>query len=698
MAEKRIGRISVDLLGSIAKELGSLRGIPVMAYELIQNAEDSGATECVFNINDDGIELILNSTFTKCSDRESETCAGLHGNTQFGCNWHNIRNIAAGQKAENEPDAIGRFGIGFLSVYQVTDTPIISSDGLTLRFDPGNRFESVVFDDSEVIDQTVIQLPWAFDQNSEARRRFHTAPIMKVADFNGYAEDFGNAADEALLFLTKLKRIEVNRNGNRIHSVEVHDKPKNVREIVLGPRTIRQNWYRITDKNVNQLQAIEEKNAIIKRQNRKHLVDIAIPISGVSHGQGRLYAFLPTDETFQLPIRINGDFFPDPSRKRILFTESFADDGNVQWNHAIIASAAELLAKNISTLKDILDPDQFWRLVSGAREMSARLNDVGSDRPKSYGEFWDWIKGEIGKYPVVPCEGNVRKKISESLIVHEPNLGLKRLVATDLGLYPVASNMKSHLVILAELGAPTFDLHSLISAAQTCKWVLNSSSEISAGLVESRYRPLWEVLDGMLSAHKDLEDNPSIPILRALPIFLSDRLLPVNLDDHVLLEKATLTETARAIFPDISFLSFDIFSYKSIRGVSKVFDLAYVLECLEEILNIQSLHQSKLYDLYNLLNDISYSRVILLPEKENLRGLQIWPTTDGSYVNGQQAVIPGDFTDPLGVANLLDVKRINKSGQNLLEKTLEVSRLTVESYVLDVLPQKFQESKIEISS
>ena len=114
MAEERVGKLTVNLLGNIARALTSLRGIDVMAYELIQNAEDSHATKMVINVDDDGIRIFTDSVFRKCLDREADNCLGLNGNKDHKCDWHNIREIAGGEKGLNETQSIGRFGIGFM--------------------------------------------------------------------------------------------------------------------------------------------------------------------------------------------------------------------------------------------------------------------------------------------------------------------------------------------------------------------------------------------------------------------------------------------------------------------------------------------------------------------------------------------------------------------------------------------------------
>ena len=51
----------------------------------------------------------------------------VYNNAEFSEeNWKSISNVAARAKADDRTQ-IGKFGIGFISVYNVTDSPIIYS-------------------------------------------------------------------------------------------------------------------------------------------------------------------------------------------------------------------------------------------------------------------------------------------------------------------------------------------------------------------------------------------------------------------------------------------------------------------------------------------------------------------------------------------------------------------------------------------
>ena len=104
--------------------------------EIIQNADDAGATEVKFLI--DWRENL--SSKSKLLSDGMEMCHGpalwAYNNAKFSDkDIDNICNIAAASKKEYL-DKIGRVGLGFTSVYHITDVPSIVSGSYVMIFDP----------------------------------------------------------------------------------------------------------------------------------------------------------------------------------------------------------------------------------------------------------------------------------------------------------------------------------------------------------------------------------------------------------------------------------------------------------------------------------------------------------------------------------------------------------------------------------
>ncbi|XP_078511041.1 sacsin-like isoform X2 [Lissotriton helveticus] len=104
--------------------------------ELIQNADDAGATICNFLV-----DMRQNLSFrNSLIDPEMASCHGpalwSYNNSKFSDeDFCNITRVGAATK-ELQVEKIGKFGLGFNTVYRVTDVPSILSGSSILMFDP----------------------------------------------------------------------------------------------------------------------------------------------------------------------------------------------------------------------------------------------------------------------------------------------------------------------------------------------------------------------------------------------------------------------------------------------------------------------------------------------------------------------------------------------------------------------------------
>ncbi|XP_029315235.1 LOW QUALITY PROTEIN: sacsin-like [Cottoperca gobio] len=104
--------------------------------ELIQNAEDAGAEACKFlvdfRVHKDAPESLIDPDMTLCQG----PCLWAYNNEKFKAeDWKNIVRVGSASK-ENMVEKIGKFGLGFNTVYHVTDVPSILSGNSLLILDP----------------------------------------------------------------------------------------------------------------------------------------------------------------------------------------------------------------------------------------------------------------------------------------------------------------------------------------------------------------------------------------------------------------------------------------------------------------------------------------------------------------------------------------------------------------------------------
>uniref|UniRef100_A0A3Q3FB24 Sacsin molecular chaperone n=1 Tax=Labrus bergylta TaxID=56723 RepID=A0A3Q3FB24_9LABR len=102
--------------------------------ELIQNAEDAGATEVKFMY--DEREYGVESLWSADMAQYQGTALYVYNDAEFTSeDWKGIQEIARSRKRD-DPLKVGRFGIGFNSVYHVTDVPGIFSGDQIAMLDP----------------------------------------------------------------------------------------------------------------------------------------------------------------------------------------------------------------------------------------------------------------------------------------------------------------------------------------------------------------------------------------------------------------------------------------------------------------------------------------------------------------------------------------------------------------------------------
>ena len=193
---------SVSLIGSLKSHLKGLLGYDTMIMELMQNADDAQAEEMVFDIQDEYLQVTNNAEFKYCGNLQGK-CS-----IESKCDFHRIFEFASGLKEKNSEN-IGRFGIGFASVYQITDRPKIISHGISAEFHP----ETGLIDIEELqTDSTVFNLPWAKNPDSNVRLELGLGSIDDNIIDEIY-NDSKSVFNESLLFLRHLRRVELKRNG-----------------------------------------------------------------------------------------------------------------------------------------------------------------------------------------------------------------------------------------------------------------------------------------------------------------------------------------------------------------------------------------------------------------------------------------------------------------------------------------------------
>ena len=377
----------VHYLGFLSQQLGDLAGKTTLANELIQNADDAkddlgrlSATRITFDITDTALIVSNDAVF-----REID--------------FDRMRDVASGSKRGESGDrTTGAFGVGFISVYQITDRPEIHSAGRTWILRPDNpeerRIEQRIEPSITVERGTVFRLPWAFEESSV--RKALKAPTVGTAYIESIVDELKESLPIAILFLKKLERIELLRNGEPVGLVTRRISDDTIRVA----RDAKVMYWRVLEASFSdEAMKLKTRYRGSIDSRRSDRVRVAVPDSLID--DGLLFATLPTEQSTGLPFHIDADFYPASDRKSIEFGDTH--DPRSEWNRAAIRAAASAAQSNLIPLRDMYsnDASTLWAFLSCVQGVH---QETEGDVRLPLGEFWESLLPSLGEAPIVYTE------------------------------------------------------------------------------------------------------------------------------------------------------------------------------------------------------------------------------------------------------------------------------------------------------
>jgi hypothetical protein len=268
-------------------------------WELIQNAEDNEYKP------DTLAELRL-----RIEKTDTNGCPVAHNN-EVGFQEKHVRGICSvGRSSKNRtesPDYIGEKGIGFKSVFRVSDRPHIFSNGFQFRFSKPCTSEELGY----------IVPEWVEEAPAQVVNGWTTILLpLNPGVMASVAEQLAKIAPESILFLRKMKRLELG-NGNLFLRSDTESN------LVLLHCNAGESLYFIHGKACPVPGDVDGSRAGITQST----ITIAFPIKSHSTCSGRIFAFLPTKLDSGLPFLINADFILNSNREGLLEDR--------RWNQAL---------------------------------------------------------------------------------------------------------------------------------------------------------------------------------------------------------------------------------------------------------------------------------------------------------------------------------------------------------------------------
>jgi hypothetical protein len=659
-----------DLCGNIEQALKALQGYGVMALELIQNADDAGAGTLRIDARDDSLVIVNDAGFSRCSleraqcDWSGGTVAEAEG--RRSCNFHAITRMG-GRSKLGAQDQIGRFGIGFVSVYQITDTPVVRSGGVEYTLNP--REGRARRRDVDLAPGTEFVLPWAFS-NSAVREAIH-ANVVPVDVADRVVREIADVLPSSVLFLRHLRQIDLCRSGRVVGSIEIARTDRGV-DLAIDPGRQVQRWV-VQSRDAGDIVARErlhERFPGLAELNRSTTVSVAIPAD--VEVEGLLYAYLPTRKETGLPLHINADFFPHASRQEIVLE---SESQERFWNEAMISAAAEIIRERFDLIKETLGHRRLWQLGTAASLLAGKS--------KAFSSFWasfsEAAKASESVWAIGGRWARPASVRSTPAQMPEP----EQTALASFGLSILDPSLREHLNALSSTGVAPLKMADIATAL-----VAIGVGPISAANPE--LKRLWSAINMMLEPPTRTLFSTQATIvapLMPIPFLLDWSGAPVSPDGAWRLPENVPAELVRSVLPDLTAVDAEIMQHVNIARHIDLLDLDRYAELLAravtdaagaaEFFGPSDDRLRSTYRLFTLMwrEDQQTNAGAMLSETPLLRN------ADGRFTPPSRAVLPGDFQDPTGWFHLVDLAPFPVGMSRFAEVVLGVGVMRFEEFV-----------------
>ena len=336
---------------------------PHFIFELIQNAEDNKYK------NQDKYQPYISFQLTKTDPTCTVDSDGalIIKNNEIGFRHDNVSAICAMGKTtkKKEQGYIGEKGIGFKSVFRVTDNPHILSNGYYFRLPESDKETGFGY----IVPQW-IEVPIEGLDPSETHI---ILPLTK--DGFGYEEIekmLQEIEPEVILFLSTLQEIQIKTDTGDDFTILKDDSA--IPEVQIVAEGKKQGLAFSNSGGFLVCTGRFDKPVDIHHEKREEIenrdVTIGFPLDENLTAVGRIFAYLPV-KTMDFPFLINADF---------ILTSSREDIQDVPWNRSwLMECIADLIARELLPLlkeRKLLSADFLEALASKLNSLSKNENDL----------------------------------------------------------------------------------------------------------------------------------------------------------------------------------------------------------------------------------------------------------------------------------------------------------------------------------
>ncbi len=678
---------SIDYLGSLGARLRDLQGYTTLAQELIQNADDARASWMSFNIDKGQDALLLDNdgVFTDCGNMEALECPwssdGVHNHQ---CDFHRFRSTTSGDKRRQE-GTTGAFGIGFISVYQITDRPELISAGRhwILQEDENEDKRIRVCTNCNKCSEpglpgTRFIFPFA-RKESQLRRALKADPVSGDVTAR-LRKELERSLPVAMQFLKNLNTIEMKQNGVSRRKFEREREDDTV--IISQGSSDKDRVYRLLQGEF-QKEAEDLRLQHPDRIEEKRSADVVVALPDEMLSAGLLCACLPAEKIPDLPFHVNADFFPSNDRKRIILE----DDYQSQWNREALLAAARTVAEAVPHLTEMLKAERFWHLASSLNDLArnSRKDNYDSVWP----EFWNALEVVLRREAVVLTTLDNWTTVDSGVTILQHREEADNIeVLQGLGIDLVSEELRPYQSLLRSIGVPFFNIETLCSALTT--YGLNEAVRLDDLPLclksDSGRAALWTEIDILIRRQNRLPREKSADEARLRAISLAPtidkNLRPCN--DTFRADTRATVSLFESLDLEIPFLDGTEAAFEPLSYLCNEFDAKSAVRSLEKgnPVTLQQRWEKGTFSPQELITWFANQNDRIVNDEDTRRrlaNLSIFPSASRLRPL-TELVLPGNFADTLGLAELVDEDALE--GQRDFLLNLGVKTLDFRTYVL----------------
>lgn len=350
-------------------------------YELLQNANDVGAKSVTFKLYSDKLVFTHNGRAEfSISDPNNEEKDEING--KLG-DLNAITSIGQSNKRGDE-SKIGKFGFGFKSVFQYTDTPMIYAQNICFKLE-------------------YFYVPTLIEKDFPGRKKNETVfvfPFNRVAisPLTAYDEIKGKLLNLIYpnLFLSSIEEISFEINGNEktegIYNSKIINKKK-YKDNTIGEKIVYASMGN----------SDEIKEDTIWKFSRKTEDGLEYSVCFFFDDKGKLiekpmraFCFFPTKVTTNLNFVIHAPFLLTESREGI--------QASSVHNKNMVQKLAKLSADSFVYLKDIGIEEKVRIIDDNIIDFVPRNVVPSFSDEISFKPFFDEIKSMLKAEEILPCK------------------------------------------------------------------------------------------------------------------------------------------------------------------------------------------------------------------------------------------------------------------------------------------------------